>query len=142
MTAPTDRQDRVTDVRSLVILALFILSGALLGMIYANPGLLHETAFMMLVTLIIGQGGLGAVTAFLFGGTKTGSDVMKAQSEAVIAGTPPPPPGTITTTHTAGGAGDRAEPLPVVVKSSEAEPVVVKEAEPQPDPLASGDDQS
>ena len=90
--------DGLVDIRGLVTFALFVLSGALLLMIYLDPGLLKEGAFMLLVGMVIGQGGLGAVTGWLFGGTKTGGEVMKSNAEAVIAAAPTLPPGSTTVT--------------------------------------------
>lgn len=77
-----------TDVRTLVILALFILAGGILIMVALNPALLHETSFMVLATLVFGGSGLGAVVAFLFGGTKTGSSVMESNAATIQAATP------------------------------------------------------
>ena len=79
----------IPDTRAWVIVGIFLLAYKLLSMIEANPTLLSNAAFMIVVSLIIGGAGLGAVVSFLFGGTKTGSDVMKAQSDAVINSSPP-----------------------------------------------------
>lgn len=84
--------DGASDIRALVIAALFLLAAGVLAMITFNPALLRDTSFMVIATLIFGGSGLGAVTAFLFGGTRTGSDVMKAQTDALIASAPPVPP--------------------------------------------------
>lgn len=79
----------IPDTRACMILGIFGLAYKLLSMIDGKPVLLNNTAFMMVATLILGGSGLGAIVAYLFGGTKTGSEVMKAQSDAVIASTPP-----------------------------------------------------
>jgi len=80
----------IPDLRTLVVLGYFVLSYKLISMIEHNAMLLANAAFMTIVTLVIGTGGLGAIAMFFFGGTKTGSDVMTAQSNAVIASSPPP----------------------------------------------------
>lgn len=97
----SDRPDGIDAIRSTVIIGLFILSGAILWMIYSNPALLKEGAFMLIVGMIIGQGGQGAATAWLFGGTQTGAQVMKSNAETLAASAPPPPPGSTITTTTA-----------------------------------------
>ena len=100
----TDRPSRsVVDLRSSVIVGLFLLTGGILGMIYQRPALLDSAPFMTIATLIVGGSGLGAIVAWLFGGTKTGSEVMSANAEALAAATPIAPalpPGSTTTTST------------------------------------------
>jgi hypothetical protein len=94
------------DIRVWVIIALFLLSWRILEMISTEPALLKEGAFMLLVGMIVGNGGLGAAVLWLFGGTKTGGEVMKAQNDAVIASGPAltePVTGTVTTTATVTG---------------------------------------
>lgn len=75
----------IPDTRVAVMLGVFGLAYKILLMIEAKPALLDNSAFMTVVTLIIGGSGLGAVIAFLFGGTRTGAEVMKAQSASLIA---------------------------------------------------------
>lgn len=77
------------DARGLVAAGYFALAFYLLYMIGQNPAqLLGNSAFMTVATLIIGTGGLGVVGSFFFGGTKSGSEVMTAQSAALAAPTP------------------------------------------------------
>lgn len=82
----------VPDTRVWVMVGIFGLAYKILSMIEAKPDLLTNAAFMTVATMVLGGSGLGAVVAFQFGGTKTGSEVMKAQSAAVIASTPPADP--------------------------------------------------
>ncbi len=86
------KTDGIDGIRSLVIVGLFILSGIILWMIHDNPALLKEGAFMLLVGMVVGQGGQGAATAWLFGGTQTGSQVMKSNAETLQASAPPSSP--------------------------------------------------
>lgn len=78
----------IPDIRGLVIVGYFGLAARLLYMIEGNPALLKDAAFMTVVTLILATG-LGTIATYLFGGTKTGGDVMTAQTKAVINSTPP-----------------------------------------------------
>lgn len=78
----------VPDIRTSVVVAYFVLSFRLLYMVEANEKLLANAAFMTIATLIVGSGGLGLVAMFYFGGTKTGSEVMKAQSDQLISTAP------------------------------------------------------
>lgn len=80
----------LTDVRVWMIVALFALSWRILEMVDQSPTLLKEGSFMLLVGMVVGNGGLGAAVLWGFGGTKTGAEVMKAQSAAVIASGPSP----------------------------------------------------
>ncbi len=80
----------IPDTGFLIMAGMFAMAWKVLTMIDANPALLKESDFMMIVTLIFGGSGIGAVIAWRFGGTKTGGDVMKAQSAAVIANNPAP----------------------------------------------------
>lgn len=80
------------DVRVLIALGYFALVWRVLYMIEGNPVLLTNAAFMTIVTLIAGTGGLGIVGAFFFGGTAAGSKVMASQSDALIANSPSSPP--------------------------------------------------
>lgn len=80
----------IPDLRVVVAIGYFALSWKLIDMIEVNPKLLAVSAFIGVASAVIGSGGLGLIAAFLFGGTKTGSEVMKAQSAAVIASSPPP----------------------------------------------------
>ena len=91
ISGPAKSTDDIGSLRSLVIICLFILSGVVLWMIHDDPGLLKEGAFMLLVGMIVGQGGQGAATAWLFGGTQTGAAVMKSNAETLQASAPPPP---------------------------------------------------
>lgn len=77
---------RVTfpEVRIVILVFLFLLAWKLLNMLEANPKLLGDSAFMIIVGMIIGSGGIGALVAFYFGASKTGADVMQAQSASVI----------------------------------------------------------
>ena len=72
------------EVRILIMIGLFALAWRLLDMIGSNVKLLDSGAFMIIVGLIIGSGGLGTLVAFYFGASKTGADVMSAQSQSVI----------------------------------------------------------
>ncbi len=84
------------DARGFVAAGYFGLAFYLLYMIGQNGKLLDNQAFMMIATLVIGTGGLGVVGSFFFGGTKSGSEVMTAQSAAqaaaVVAQATPPDP--------------------------------------------------
>lgn len=79
----------IPDLRVAVALGYFALAYKLIDMIGNNPRLLAVSSFIGIATAILGTGGLGLIATFLFGGTKTGSEVMKAQSAAVIASSPP-----------------------------------------------------
>ena len=74
------------DARAWMAGGLFVLAWRVLGMIAANPALLANSSFMVIVGLIIGGGGLGLANAFFFGGTKAGSEVMTSQAKAKEAG--------------------------------------------------------
>lgn len=107
LTTPAKRARRwpsfhigLPDIRLLGLLIYAGLTWKLLDMVARNPLLLNIASFMTVVTLIVGGGGLGLAATFMWGGTKSGSDVMKAQNDAVIASTPPPADGTTTTTTT------------------------------------------
>ncbi len=90
-------QSLLPDARTWVSIGYFSLVWRVLYMIERNPALLGNAAFMTVVTLIAGTGGLGIVGAFYFGGTKVGSEVMANQSRTLASG---PPPGTTVTTTT------------------------------------------
>ena len=99
------------DIRPLVIIALFLEAACLLGMIAWNPALLNSAAFMLVVGFVIGNGGQGGVTSWLFGGTQVGGAVMKSNAETLASGGPSPSPGTTTTTVT-GPTATVTEPAP------------------------------
>ncbi len=80
------------DARIWVMLGLFALAWRLLWMIAERPALLDSAPFMTIATLILGGSGIGAVVSFLFGGTKTGGEVMKSNAETLQASTPPASP--------------------------------------------------
>lgn len=80
--------DSIADVRVWMIIALFSLSWRILEMVDTTPALLKEGSFMLLVGMVVGNGGLGAAVLWGFGGTKTGAEVMKANNDAVIASGP------------------------------------------------------
>ena len=92
--------DYVPDVRVWIVIGLFGLAWRLLYMIEAQPALLNSAPFMTITTLILGGAGLGAPVAFYYGGTKTGSDTMKSQTDALTAAVPAQPDATATTTAT------------------------------------------
>ncbi len=98
--------DALPDVRIWMIVALFALSWRILEMVAAQPTLLKEGSFMLLVGMVVGNGGLGAAVLWGFGGTKIGSQVMQDQSRAIIASGPAPvdEPISTTTTVTSGPA--------------------------------------
>lgn len=79
----------IPDLRVVVAFGYIALVWRLIDAVVANPRLLAVPAMITLITLLAGGGGLGLITAFLYGGTKTGSDVMKAQNDAVINSPPP-----------------------------------------------------
>lgn len=85
------------DIRVMIVIGYFGLALRLLYMIEGKVQLLDSAPFMTIATLIVGTGGLGAISTWYFGGTRTGSEVMKAQNEALTAA---PAPGTTTTTTT------------------------------------------
>jgi hypothetical protein len=80
------------DARVWVAAGYFGLTFRLLQLIESKPELLNSAPFMTVATLIGGSGGLGVVGAFFFGGTRSGSDVMTAQSKALVANSTTPPP--------------------------------------------------
>lgn len=101
----------IPGVRVWVMFGIFGLAFKILTMVEDHEDLLQNTQFMTIAVLILGGSGLGAVVAFNFGGTATGSKVMEQQSNAVINSTP------ISSDH----------PQEVTVKSSAADPVITKE---------------
>ncbi len=78
----------IPDTRFFIAVGYFALVWRVLYMIEGNPSLLTNAAFMTVVTLIAGTGGLGIVGAFFFGGTKSGSEVMSSQNKALAASNP------------------------------------------------------
>jgi hypothetical protein len=86
----------IPDARGLFALGLFAVVFYLLHMIGQDPALLKDSSFMGLAMLLCGTGGLGLAATFFFGGTKTGAEVMKSQSDAVILSGQQPPPAAPT----------------------------------------------
>lgn len=80
----------VPDVRAVVMFGYFCLAARLLYMIEGAPDLLKDSAFIGIATMVMGSGGLGIITSFLFGGTKAGSEVMVAQSKIPQLALPAP----------------------------------------------------
>lgn len=72
------------DFRGGSAMATFGLVFFLFWMIYQTPDLLQDSAFTGLAGLLVGSGGIGTVLSFAFGGTKTGSEVMKSQNQALM----------------------------------------------------------
>lgn len=69
--------------RTLVVLGFFLLAFLLLLMIWERPNLLSDPGFTLVLGLVLGSGGIGAINNFYFGGTKTGSSVMESQSKTI-----------------------------------------------------------
>jgi hypothetical protein len=86
------------DTRTLWIILMFILVIRVFGMIEHNPKLLDDSPFMEVVTLLVGTGGVGLISTFLFGGTQSGAKVMETQNQVVTAAAAPPVTTTTTTT--------------------------------------------
>lgn len=76
----------LTDLRSLVIILLFGLVAMVLWLISHNKALLDDAAFMAVVGNLVGNGGLGLMLAWLFGGTKTGGETMTALANNATQG--------------------------------------------------------
>jgi hypothetical protein len=102
----------VPDAREWWLVGLFALAWKLLDMVQQRPDLLKDAAFMTIATLILGGSGIGAASSFLFGGTKTGSEVMSSQQKVIAATATAPalPPDTTTTTTTSADAGKGKTP--------------------------------
>jgi hypothetical protein len=80
------------DLRWLVVAGLFGLGFRLLWLIQVNPRILDDAPFMAIATLIMGGSGIGAIVAFMFGGTKSGSAVMESQNKVLTSTVPDPKP--------------------------------------------------
>ncbi len=80
------------DARIWVMVGLFSLAWRLIEIIATKPDILNSAPFMTIVTLVLGGSGIGAVVSFLYGGTKTGSEVMKSNAETLQASAPPSSP--------------------------------------------------
>jgi hypothetical protein len=87
-----------TSNRFMFIVGTFGLVIYILVMIQTNPKLLANASYMQFITAIVGV--LVLIGNHLFGGTKGGTDVMTAQSAAVIK--QGETPSTTTTVATAG----------------------------------------
>ena len=85
-----ERMVPLPETRDLVVVGYFLLAARLLYMIEGQPSLLANAAFMIVVGLVVGTGGLGVIASFYFGGTKTGSDTMVAQTKTIAASAPVP----------------------------------------------------
>jgi len=81
----------IPDIRVWIVVGLFALAWRLLYMIEATPSLLNSAPFMSIAVLILGSGGMGAIVAFYYGGTKSSSSVMEKQSPARVAQQPASP---------------------------------------------------
>lgn len=70
-------------MRGLLVVGYFIMAWSVFFMVFQRPALLDSAPFIGLATMVLGPGGIGLISSFYFGGTKTGSDVMAQQSNVI-----------------------------------------------------------
>ncbi len=89
----------IPQTRDVIVAIVFLLSWRILEMVDGEPKLLENTSFMVLATLIVGNGGLGAVISFFYGSTQGSEKKSDTISNLTKNGTgnggpPDPQPGS------------------------------------------------
>lgn len=73
------------DFRGWVAMGYFALGWRVIEIIAAQPKLLDNSAFMLLVGSTVGAGGLGMVATFLFGSSKGTADANDRTDKVIAA---------------------------------------------------------
>lgn len=68
------------DIRAWATFGMFVLVAGIVFAVYSKPELADNNLFATLATLLVGTGGFGLMTSFLWGGTKSASGAVEAMT--------------------------------------------------------------